>query len=108
MTTTDLPAALAGCRDAEDYFRVLGVGYDERVLAVARLHVLRLFGAELAARPAPSPPDLHDCRAALERAYRALHRDGPLQLRLFKVLQDRAPGQFIPEGDLLAEAGEPR
>jgi nitrogenase-stabilizing/protective protein len=101
------PAVLAECRDAEDYFRLLGVEYDEQVLAVGRLHILKLFGAELAVDGADAAAaDLARCRAALERAYAALVSDGPLGHRVFKVLRDRAPGQFVPDGDLVVEDAE--
>lgn len=101
---------LAACRDAEDYFRLLGVDYDERVLAAGRLHVLELFGRELAAIEAdlaagggatgpdddPEAAGLPRYRAALERAYTAVRTEGPLHHRVFKVLRDRRPGQFVP------------
>jgi nitrogenase-stabilizing/protective protein len=104
----NFPPVLAECRDAEDYFRVLGVEYDERVLAVGRLHILKLFGCELAGfNPTGEDVDLVACRAALERAYAALLEAGPLQHRVFKVLADRAPGQFVPDADLLIEDAVP-
>ena len=90
---SDLPPALAACRDAEDWFAALRVAYDPRVLDVGRLHVLRLFGREL---EAVDRSDAAAVRGALERAYRALVEAGPLEHRLFKVLADRAPGQFVP------------
>jgi nitrogenase-stabilizing/protective protein len=97
-TTDPLPRT---CRDAEDYFRALDVDYDPRVLAVGRLHVLRLFGQELeridAASPQPDPAARQRLyRAALEQAYQAIVTAGPLEHRVFKVLRDRAPGQFVP------------
>jgi nitrogenase-stabilizing/protective protein len=111
------PEALAECQDAEDYFRLLGVEYDERVLAVGRLHVLQLFGRELAAL-GPARPDINTCldgeaelpryRAALERAYAAFRDGGALQHRVFKVLRDRTPGQFVPDSALELDGGGPR
>jgi nitrogenase-stabilizing/protective protein len=104
----DFPEAVAGCRDAEDYFRVLGVEYDERVLAVGRLHILKLFGRELAGfTPSGEERDLVACRAALERAYQALLQAGPLHHRVFRVLAERAPGQFVAEADVLFEDAVP-
>lgn len=115
MTTPDavahpsaFPEALAECRDAEDYFRMLGVEYDERVLAVGRLHILKLFGQELSGFVASGESrDLVACRAALERAYRALTEAGPLQHRLFKVLAEHVPGQFVPDTDVRFEDALP-
>lgn len=108
---------LAACRDAEDYFELLGVRYDERVLGPARLHVMRLFGRELdalgLATATPAAGDEPRYRAALERAYATLLDGGPLRHRVFKVLADRAPGQFVPDADVVVETldpggGEPR
>jgi nitrogenase-stabilizing/protective protein len=104
-----LPADLAACHDAEDWFRALDVGYDPTVLDVGRLHVLRLFGRELQqlGESADLPTDDAQLRtahrAALERAYRALVTAGPLEHRVFKVLRDRAPGQFVPLDDVRLE-----
>lgn len=112
MTTPEsllnTPAALADCRDAEDYFRVLGVEYDERVLNTGRLHIMALFGRELAGiAPSGDDHDLVACRSALERAYAALVEAGPLQHRVFKVLRDRAPGQFVAVDDVAVEDAVP-
>lgn len=110
--TCSFPAALADCRDTEDYFRLLGVEYDERALATGRLHVLELFRRELAVLgPVPvqigedvvdTDPALLRCRGALERAYTAFLDGGALRHRVFKVLRDRAPVQFLPDADLVA------
>ena len=103
------PAFLAGCRDAEDYFRELQVDHDPRVLAVGRLHVLRLFGREARSVPPDAGPDAQRAgyRAALERAYAALLDGGPLQHRVFKVLQDRAPVGFVPLAEVTGVAADP-
>lgn len=107
MPTTD--PVLTACRDAEDYFRALDVAYDASVLAVGRLHVLRLFGQELELIDAAglqldavAQQDLY--RAALQRAYQAIVAAGPLEHRVFKVLRDRAPGQFVPLAEVAIEA----
>ncbi|WP_242424038.1 nitrogenase-stabilizing/protective protein NifW, partial [Frankia sp. EI5c] len=36
------------CSTAEQYFDLLGVDYDPRVVAVNRLHILRYFAGEIA------------------------------------------------------------
>jgi nitrogenase-stabilizing/protective protein len=106
VTTPDRAlACLADCRDAEDYFALLEVDYDRRVLEVNRLHILRLFAEHL--RPAGEPDPADDGqdpwarqRAALERAYQALVTGTALDHRVFKVLRDHAPGQFVPIQDV--------
>jgi nitrogenase-stabilizing/protective protein len=103
VPTTDLAAQLAQCRDAEDYFAALGVEFDPRVLDVGRLHVMRLFGRELEEIGGADPEQL---RAALTRSYQALVTGGPLDHRVFKVLSDRAPGQFVPLAEVGIEGGD--
>ena len=91
---------------AEEFFDYLGVPYDPAVLAVNRLHVLRLVGNWLSQS---APVDGEDEGAVRERfrselaaAYELLERDGPLSQRLFKVHRDAVkpkatPGQaFVP------------
>jgi nitrogenase-stabilizing/protective protein len=104
---TDLATRLAGCRDAEDYFRLLGVDHDPAVLAVNRLHILRAFGRELDRITDVEPGDVPATaerdrareaalREALERSYATFTRSTALDHRLFQVLRDRAPGSFVP------------
>jgi nitrogenase-stabilizing/protective protein len=106
VTTPDRAlACLADCRDAEDYFALLEVDYDRRVLEVNRLHILTLFAQHLQLAEEPDPADdgqqpRATQRAALERAYQALVTGTALDHRLFKVLRERAPGQFVPLQDV--------
>lgn len=103
----DLPAAerLAAferCRTAEEYFALLGVPYDPRVVDVNRLHILRHFAGELAGlrrhcTGEESPDQMLDAyRDALTRSYRTFTTSTALDHRLFKVLRDRAPRAFVP------------
>ncbi|HEY6795278.1 MAG TPA: nitrogenase-stabilizing/protective protein NifW [Kineosporiaceae bacterium] len=115
MPRTDPAAAsslqqrLAACRDAEDWFRELDVPFDPQVLNVGRLHVMRLFGRELEALTgdgADAGALRERTRAALRRAYGALVTASPLEHRVFKVLQDRAPGQFVPLSQVHPDLGD--
>lgn len=125
MPTTDRAAAgpahagltataqLDGCRDAEDYFRLLGVDYDPTVLAVNRLHILRAFGQELARLTAAdgSPTEDPDTavREALRRSYAAFTSTTALDHRLFRVLREHAPRNVIRLDAVLPESpGEGR
>jgi nitrogenase-stabilizing/protective protein len=109
MTTTsaDRLVRFRDCRNAEDYFLLLQVPFDPKVLNVHRLHILRHFANQLIDlhnhRAEPEDPDrvLADYRAALIRSYREFTESTALDHRLFKVLADRAPGAFIP----LSEVG---
>jgi nitrogenase-stabilizing/protective protein len=105
MTTVpvDVLDQLNKASAAEDFFALLGVDYDAKVLNVARLHILRrmgqylvsedlagLSGAEVAAR----------CKAVLEQAYNDFVVSSPINERVFKVLKDAVappkPPHFVP------------
>lgn len=100
-------AQLNGCRDAEDYFRLLGVDFDPAVLAVNRLHILRAFGQELARLTDTdgSPTEDPDTavREALRRSYAAFTSATALDHRLFRVLREHAPRDVIRLDAVLPE-----
>ncbi|HEX7478063.1 MAG TPA: nitrogenase stabilizing/protective protein NifW [Polyangiales bacterium] len=90
---------------AEDFFQYLGVGYEPRVLQVARLHILKRMGQHLAAAQEPLATEAQvrqRCRALLSRAYEELRTETPLQARVFKVHRDawraeqRSKPVFVP------------
>lgn len=92
------PAArLTACRDAEDYFALLQVPYDPQVLAVNRLHILRLFAPALREYlVGPTSDGEERLRAALVTAHDVFTVSTALDHRLFTVLKDRAPRGFVP------------
>lgn len=104
------------CSTAEEYFALLGVEYDPQVIAVNRLHILRVFSNEMAALPdAGAQPDpeelLRGYRAALQRAYQAFLTATALDHRVFKVLKDHAPetAGFVASSDITVQRpGETR
>jgi nitrogenase-stabilizing/protective protein len=116
----DPPTRLAGfarCTDAEDYFELLEVTFDQEVLAVNRLHILKRFAADVAAIDAERGPAgdeddpggrLDAYRAALEAAHDTFLTSGPLDHRLFKVLADHAPepARIVAVDALTAPGGE--
>lgn len=93
-------ARLAGLSAAEDFFAVLGIGFDPKVLDVHRLHILKRFNQLL------DPPSLAGlsedeatvrARDALEEAYREYESgNGP---KTFKVFKDAHAG-FVPLSSL--------
>lgn len=98
MTTSSTAEALARfrrCSTAEDYFELLDVPYDQKVVDINRLHILRHFADQLVQlhRTEPESADavLAGYRAALQRSYAAFLTSTALDHRLFKVLSDRAP-----------------
>ena len=100
MTVLD---ELRRASSAEDFFRVLHVDYDAKVLNVARLHVLRKMGEFLATEPLDQLDDdvvRERCRTLLRTAHDAFLEKSPLETRLFKVHKNAAPAPekaaFVP------------
>jgi nitrogenase-stabilizing/protective protein len=99
---------LKASSSAEDIFKLLDVGYDARVLSVARLHILKRMGQYLAKEDFADVSDriaAARCKAVLERAYEDFVTSSPLQHRVFKVLKDAVapskPATFVPFDTLL-------
>lgn len=76
---------------AEEFFALLGVDYDPKIVSVARLHILRRMGQYLATTDL-SALDEDAARAAaraqLEKAYADFVEKKPIDERVFKVLKD--------------------
>ncbi|MCO5966342.1 nitrogenase stabilizing/protective protein NifW [Sinorhizobium meliloti] len=96
IDVTDILARLKGLSAAEEFFEVLGISYDPKVLNVSRLHIMKRMGQYLAREDFS---DLGDrtmaarARATLERAYEDFATSSPLERRVFKVLEDRDPAK---------------
>ena len=90
-------AAFDSASTAEEYFDVLEIPVDAAVVNVNRLHILKMFSADVEriraeAGPAADPATLLvEYRQSLEQAYRTFTESGALDHRLFKVLRDHAP-----------------
>ncbi len=100
-------AKLKAASSAEDFFALLDVSYDAKVVNVARLHILRRMGEALAKENFEGRPEsavASHCKALLERAYQDFVTATPLDHRVFKVLKEAvakpAPGNFVPLGKL--------
>ena len=115
MTGMTSPTAdLAGfrrCETAEDYFKFFGLPYDPKVVNVYRLHILKHFAKQLAElhvnRTAPDTAEhvLTDYRDALVRSYLAFTTATAMDHRVFKVLQDHAPAEFVPAAQVTVHRG---
>ena len=88
---------------AEEFFALLGVDYDEKVVNVARLHILRRMGQYLVSEDFSGLSDAEvaeRCKAFLERAYDDFVKSSPINERVFKVLRDAVepskPPAFVP------------
>jgi nitrogenase-stabilizing/protective protein len=82
---------LNAASSAEEFFALLGVEYDEKHVAVVRLHILRRMGQYLRSEDFSGLSDddvTGRCKAVLERAYADFIASSPLEERVFKVLKD--------------------
>jgi nitrogenase-stabilizing/protective protein len=93
---SDFLAGLTRLSSAEDFFGYLQVAYDEHVVAVNRLHILKRFHDYMAHI---AGFDLMDDEAkrtvyrdALARAYEDFFVSTPLQEKVFPVFQRGKPG----------------
>jgi nitrogenase-stabilizing/protective protein len=78
---------------AEDFFTILGVDYDPKVVSVVRLHILRrmgqyLVGAKEELQGLSDVDATARCKSFLEQAYADFLEKSPLDERVFKVLKD--------------------
>ncbi|MGX5804171.1 nitrogenase stabilizing/protective protein NifW [Bradyrhizobium sp. Arg314] len=116
INVTDILQRLKCLSAAEEFFMVLGVSYDPKVLNVSRLHIMKRMGQYLAEEDFS---DLTDeviaarARATLERAYDDFATSLPLSHRVFKVLKDHDPNRpakpdraFVPFDSILKPFGK--
>lgn len=87
---------LEGLESAEEFFTALEVPWDPRALAVSRLHVMRRFGAAVAAlareRPGASEDERRAAlREALREAQALFARASPLEAGDFGILRAARP-----------------
>ena len=88
--------ALARLSSAEDIFAFLGLEPAPAVLNVARLHIMKRFGAYLRATDFAGLSEeevANQCRAALTKAHDDFVESSPLQEKVFKVFETQAARQ---------------
>jgi nitrogenase-stabilizing/protective protein len=94
-------AELASLTEAEEFFDVLGVPYEPKVLAKHRLHILKIFGMALTSWLDANPgADAAARRAAAARALREAHEAF--------AEDERAPQRPNPFAPGLVQLGRPR
>ncbi|WP_024520885.1 nitrogenase stabilizing/protective protein NifW [Bradyrhizobium sp. Tv2a-2] len=84
---------------AEEFFTLLEIEYDPKIIYVARLHILRRMGEYLADQQFESASEtevMRRCKAALERAYADFVTSSPIDQRVFKVLKEAAARPKTP------------
>lgn len=93
---SELLQQLSRLSAAEEFFELLGVEYDQTIVNINRLHILKRFNQYL--RTGANVAELDEaasratCSALLARAYQDFVRSTPQQEKVFKVFQD-ADGQ---------------
>ena len=102
-TAANQPADIFGqlqrAGSAEEFFELLGVAYDPKVVNVARLHILKRMGQYLAGEDFDGlrgDEVAVRCKAVLERAYADFLSSSPLGERVFKVLKDAVEPKALP------------
>ncbi|MES5486139.1 nitrogenase stabilizing/protective protein NifW [Bradyrhizobium sp. INPA03-11B] len=89
--TVGIMERLNAAASAEEFFALLGVGYEPKILNVARLHILGRMGQYLAKEQfvgVPEPEVTARCKAMLQQAYADFVVSSPIDQRVFKVLKD--------------------
>lgn len=93
-------------RSAEDFFVFFLLPYDEKVLNVCRLHILKRMGAYLDQSDFTGMRDddvFLSARMHLKTAYQDFVDSTPLKEKVFKVFTDKAreaEARFVPMGSL--------
>jgi len=87
----DVLVQLNQASSAEEFFALLGVEYDPKVLNVVRLHILRRMGQYLVNESFEGLDEAGvaaRCKEFLGQAYADFVASSPLDQRVFKVLKD--------------------
>lgn len=90
---SEIKQAMSKLSSAEEFLDFLGVPYDQQVVNVHRLHILKRFNQYLARRNPASgdePETKAEYRALLEKAYGDFVRSDAATEKVFKVFQEAA------------------
>ena len=108
----NLTERLKALSSAEDFFAFFAVPFDERVVQVNRLHILKRFYQYLG--KAEGLAGLDDIemyrryRELLAQAYADFVRSTPAQEKVFKVFQDSDGSQHVRASSLIDSLSERR
>jgi|SRR5579883_940380 nitrogenase-stabilizing/protective protein len=80
--------------DAEDYFEFFNLPYDQKVVNVNRLHILKKFahlikGIDESSTELNNSDKLNKYREALSQAYQVFLESTPQEQKLFKVFREK-------------------
>ena len=96
---SDLFKQMATFSAAEEFLNFFNVEYEQSVVNVNRLHILKRFNQYL--RATPGTADMDDstlrgvCKEQLTKAYSDFVRSTPAQEKVFKVFQDTDGKQHV-------------
>lgn len=103
---------LQSLSSAEEFFVVLDVPFDPKVVHVARLHILRRMGESLRKEDFSTVTDDAQvalrCRELLARAYQDFVESSPIEQRVFKVLQDAVKPKSAPKQAFISLGSLPK
>jgi len=88
---TDFITRLKALSSANEFLDFFGIAYDERVVNVNRLHILKRFNQYLARESLDGMSEVHEIargRTLLARAYSDFLVTKPAEAKLFKVFHD--------------------
>ncbi|EGJ09548.1 MULTISPECIES: nitrogenase-stabilizing/protective protein NifW [Rubrivivax] len=109
---TSLTHRLQGLSSAEDFLRFFGVAYEERVVQVNRLHILKRFHQYLNAAPGLGGLDevetFRRYRVLLTQAYNDFVASSAQREKVFKVFQDAEGVRAVPLASLRQSLAERR
>ncbi len=95
---------LKALSSAEDFLQFFGVPFDEKVVQVNRLHILKRFYQYLHQGKVPGAEDevaqFRAYRGLLTRAYQDFVTSTPAREKVFKVFQDAGGTQHVALGGL--------
>jgi nitrogenase-stabilizing/protective protein len=96
---SDLLKHLTTFSAAEEFLDFFQVPYDQAIVHVNRLHILKRFNQYLRGTPGTATMDdtqLHGtCKELLTRAYEDFVKSTPAQEKVFKVFQDTDGTQHV-------------
>lgn len=101
---------LKALSSAEDFLQFFGIPYDEKVVHVSRLHILKRFFQYIrqqAVLPDSEPAMFALYRDLLTRAYGDFLASTPAQEKVFKVFQDVGGRQHISLDSLRTSLPKP-
>ncbi|MGC4078414.1 MAG: nitrogenase-stabilizing/protective protein NifW [Rubrivivax sp.] len=107
-----LTQRLQGLSSAEDFLRFFGVAYEERIVQVNRLHILKRFHQYLNATPGLAGLDeletFRRYRELLTQAYADFVASSAQREKVFKVFQDAEGVRAVPLASLRQSLAERR